>query len=489
MRFPPILALVLVPGLMLGACKTGPNFAPPAPPAASAGYGASGAGRATLAEGPQGKWWEGFGSPELNALVERALANNPSLAASNATLEAARQRIREVAGHALPQVDANARIEHQRFNLAAFGFDPSSFGAAGAGGVPAFDANPELDLYTLGSGVTYDLDLFGRNARALEQMRAQADAQAQQTAAAHLTIAGRVVTQVLTIAAISDRLAAVSQLVDSSSRNVKLTDARREGGEGTLVEVLAAQAKLAEDRAQIPGLEQQLVEARNMLAILVGTSPGELPPASFNLAGFRLPAQVPVALPSALVHQRPDILSAEARLHAAVAKVGVATAELYPNVTLGANVTQTSPNLGDLFTSGFRGFDVFAGMSAPIFHGGTLKARKRGAEAEARAAAATYQQTVLEAFDQVANLLSALDTDARTLAASREAASITARSLDRSRKAYPIGNSGVLQVLEASRANERAKLSLVDAQGRQALNIARLYVATAGGWLGDAPAK
>ena len=480
MRFPPILAAAILPGLMLGACKTGPNFAPPAPPAASAGYGQSGAGHATLAQGPSGRWWEGFGSPELNALVERALANNQSLAASNATLEAARQRIREVAGRRLPQVDANARAEHELINLAAFGFDPTIF--------PGI-TNPELDLYTLGSGVTYDLDLFGRNARALEQMQAQADVQAQQTAAAHLTIAGRVVTQVLSIGAISDHLAAVHQLVDSSTRNVKLTDARREGGEGTMVEVLAAQAKLAEDRAAIPGLEQQLVEARNMLAILVGVSPAELPATGFNLASFRLPAQVPVAVPSALVHQRPDILSAEARLHAATAAVGVATAELYPAISIGANLSQSAPHLSDLFSSEFRGFDIFANATAPIFHGGTLKARKRGAEAEARAAAATYQQTVLEAFGQVSGLLSALDTDARTLAASREAASITERSLDLSRKSYQIGNSGVLQVLEASRANERARLALVDAQGRQALNIARLYVATAGGWLGDVPAK
>ncbi|MDE2405702.1 MAG: efflux transporter outer membrane subunit [Sphingomonadales bacterium] len=471
LRLVPLVAALLVP-----ACKQGPDFARPAPPAASAGYGQTGAGRALLAEGPQGKWWEAFGSAELNALVEQALAHNPSLAASNATLEAARQRIREVAGRSLPQVDANARAEHEKINLAAFGFDPSTF--------PGI-TNPELELYTVGSGVTYDLDLFGRNARALEQVRAQAEAQAHQTAAAHLTIAGRVVTQVLTIAALGDRLAAVNQLVDAGTRNVKLTDARRIAGEGTLVEVLAAQSRLSEERAQIPGLEQQLAEARAMLAVLLGISPAELPATRFSLSTFRLPSQVPVALPSALVHKRPDILSAEARLHAATAAVGVATAELYPNVTIGANLSQSAPHLADVFSSGFRGFDLFAGATAPIFHGGTLRARKRGAEAEARAAAATYRQTVLEAFGQVSTLLSALDTDARALAAERESASLAERSLDLSRKSYQIGNSGVLQVLEATRANERARLALVDAQARQALDTARLYVATAGGWLED----
>lgn len=470
--------LLAMASLALAGCKAGPNFTAAPPPAPTAGYGADGAGRALLATAPAPRWWEAFGSAELDRLVEQALAGNQSLAASNATLEAARQRIRAVAGRRLPQVDGQVRTERELINLAAFGFDPST--------IPGL-TNPEINLYTLGGGVSYDLDLFGRNARALEQARAEAEAQGWQTAAAHLTIAGRVVIQVLTIAAIEDRLAALHELVDASERNVRLTDARRIGGEGTMVEVLSAQATLAEDRIAIPGLEQQLAEARAMLAVLTGVSPAELPATRFSLASFRLPAQVPVALPSALVHTRPDILSAEARLHAATAAVGVATASLYPNLTLGATGSTQTPTLPGLFGSGFLGFDVFGNVAMPIFHGGTLKANRRAAEAEARAAAASYRQTVLEAFGQVSALLSALDTDARTLAAAREAAAITARSLDLSRRSYQIGNSGVLQVLEATRANERARLAVVDAQARQALDVARLHAATAGGWHGDGP--
>jgi len=472
-KLAPLLAMA---SLALAGCKVGPDFTAAPPPPPTAGYGADGAGRALLATAPAPRWWEGFGSADLNRLVEQALAGNQSLAASNATLEAARQRIRAVAGRRLPQIDGQVRVERELFNLAAFGFDAST--------IPG--GNPEISLYTLGGGVNYDLDLFGRNARALERARAEAEAQGWQTAAAHLTIAGRVVIQVLTIAAIEDRLAALRELVEASERNVKLTDARRIGGEGTMVEVLSAQATLAEDRVAIPGLEQQLAEARAMLAVLTGVSPAELPVTRFNLASFRLPAQVPVALPSALVHTRPDILSAEARLHAATAAVGVATASLYPNMTLGAAGSTQTPALPGLFGADFLGFDAFGNLALPIFHGGTLKANKRAAEAEARAAAATYRQTVLEAFGQVSALLSALDTDARTLAAAREAAAITAKSLDLSRRSYQIGNSGVLQVLEATRANERARLAVVDAQARQALDVARLHAATAGGWSGEA---
>jgi NodT family efflux transporter outer membrane factor (OMF) lipoprotein len=481
MRFPLLLASALALAPLLGACSVGPNFVAPAPPPATSGYAgpasADTGGRADLGNGPAGRWWEGFGSRDLDTLVERALVNNLTLAQSNATLEQARQQILAVAGRRLPQIDANSRIEREEINLSAFGFSP----AAVAGGVSI--SNPTFNLYTVGGGISYDLDLFHRNARALEQARAEGEAARQQASAAHLTIAGRVATQVLTIAVIRDHIAAMHALVDDSDRNVGLTKTRQRLGSGTLVDVLTAQAQLAEDQSQIPAIDQQLAEARNMLAILVGVSPAELGATDFTLAQFTLPGKVPVALPSALVHQRPDILTAEARLHAATAAVGVATANLYPDIALGATYSQAANSIGSLLADRFRGFDIFAGVTAPIFHGGTLKAQKRGAEAEARASAASYRETVLEAFQQVSDLLSAMDTDQRTLSATRESAAISAHSLDLSRRSFQIGNSGVLQVLTANQIHERAELALIDAQGRQFLNVARLYVATAGGWL------
>ncbi|MCT2399964.1 efflux transporter outer membrane subunit [Novosphingobium mangrovi (ex Huang et al. 2023)] len=476
-------AATLVP--LLGSCllaagctTVGPDFAPPAAPSAQTGYADDGGQRATLAEGPEGMWWKAFGSPQLNAFVAQALAGNHSLAASRATLEKARQRIAAVAGKRLPQVDAQARAEYERVNLAAFGFD-------GFEGVNI--SNPEFDLYTVGGGISYDLDLFGKNRRALEQATAQAEAQTRATEAAHLVIAGRVVVQVLAIAAFNDRIETERKLLSEDERNVSLTKARQNAGAGTLVEVLSAQGQLAGDRASLPALEQQLAEGRAMLAVLLGISPAELEPTDFTLNDFVLPANVPVALPSALVHKRPDILEAEARLHASTAAVGVATAELYPDITLGASVTQSTSEPDRITSSKFNAFDIFAGVTAPIFHGGTLKANKRGAEAEARAAAAQYQQVVTEAFGQVSNLLSALDSDSRELSARHEAEQIADRSLHLSRRSFQVGNSGILQVLDASRSYQRAKLSLLEARTRQYQNVARLYVATAGGWIGELP--
>lgn len=469
------------PLLLVAGCTTvGPNYKAPDAPAAAAGYGGPTRPEGvTLGEGPEERWWTAFASPRLDALVDRALAGNHGLAASRATLERARERIAAVAGRRLPQVDVDARADYQKVNLAAFGLSDSF----GGGDIP----NPEFDLYTLGGGVSYDLDLFGRNRRALEQAGAEAEAQVRATQAAHLLVAGRVVAQVLAIASLNDTIATQRALLAEDERNVSLTEARRKGGAGTLVEVLSAQGQLAGDRATTPALERQLAEGRAMLAVLLGISPAELEATDYGLDEFVLPAQVPVALPSALVHKRPDILEAEARLHSAIAAVGMATADLYPDVTLGASLTQSTSQPDRISSSRFNAFDLFAGLSAPIFHGGTLKAQKRGAEAEARGAAARYQQVVTEAFGQVAGLLWALDSDDREIAARQEAAEVAGRSLRLSRRSFEVGNSGVLQVLEANRTYQRAQLTLLESRIRQYQNVARLYVATAGGWTAEAP--
>src|SRR3569623_660131 len=236
---------------LLAGCTVGPNFERPAPPAADAyvaQQAANGAPAADLGAGPALRWWEAFGSSRLDALVDRAIANNYSLAASNATLEKARQRIAAVAGTKLPQVDATTRVEREEVNLSSFGFDPSAFGIT---------ENPIFNLYSVGGGVSYDLDLFGGKRRQLEQASAQAEAQQHETEAAHLTIAGRGVNQVLTIAAIRGRIDAANAVIDDDRRNVDLTGKRKTGGKGAEVDVLAAQRQLAADQALLPPLEPQ----------------------------------------------------------------------------------------------------------------------------------------------------------------------------------------------------------------------------------------
>ncbi len=474
-------ALALVSG-----CTVGSTFVAPAPPsatrytaAADPALPAADGPQAAFGEGPASGWWQAFGSPELDALVARALASNPSLAASNATLERSRDLLRAAVGRTLPQLDGNGRVEREQINLAGFGFQ----GAPGTGAT----GNPLFDLYSVGGGITYDLDLFGGLRRGVEQTAAQTEAQRRQTEAAHLAIAGRVVNQALTIAQIHAQIDTANAILADDRRNYDLTEARRTGGEGTMVEVLNARSQLTNDRGRIPPLEQQLAQARHMLAILVGATPDTLGPTGFRLDALRLPAQVPVALPSELVHRRPDILQAEATLHASTAAIGVAQARLYPDITLGANVTQGAPALPDLLRNAFRGYDLFAALSAPIFHGGTLKAQRNAAIEQARADGATYRQTVLEAFGQVADLLAALANDQRAVDNQRDAAGVAQRSAALSRRSFQVGNSGILQVLDTERLYQQAQAGLVDARAQQLLDIARLYVATAGGWTGAVP--
>ncbi|QJU60092.1 efflux transporter outer membrane subunit [Sphingomonas sp. AP4-R1] len=470
----------------LAGCTVGPNFERPAAPSTQtylppAEQAATAPGQPTVSvgEGPRQGWWRAFGSPDLDRLVDQALTHNRSLAASDATLSASRAEMRAVAGRALPQVDATARVDQQQVNLAAFGFAPSpSLGLAG---------NPNFELYSVGGGISYDLDLFGGTRRQIEQAAAQSEAQRRRTEAAHLTLAGQVVGQVLGIAAIRARIAVQQSILDEDRRNLDLTRKRHEGGEGTLVEVLNAQSQFTADQAISPGLDQQLAEARHLLAILVGVTPADLGPTDFDLAALTLPTDVPVTLPSELVHKRPDILQSEAELHAATAAIGVATAKLYPDITLGATLTQASPSIDNAFKNAFRGYDIFAGLAAPIFHGGTLKAERAAAIERAHAADATYQQTVLSAFGQVADLLSALQTNARAVERQSEAEAVARRSLQLSRRSFEVGNSGLLQVLDSERLYQRASADLVTARSIQLLNVARLYVATAGGWITPSP--
>ncbi|MBY8826835.1 efflux transporter outer membrane subunit [Hephaestia mangrovi] len=479
------LTATLVAATALAGCTVGPNFERPAAPGASAYASphdalpkpAPGPG-AALGAGPSLAWWKAFNSPAMDALVDRAIAHNASLEASNATLAAAREQVAAARGHELPQVDVNAGAHHEEANLAGFGFK--------LGALPGLTSNPVFDLYSVGGGISYDLDLFGKQRGKVEQAAAQAEAQQRQTEAAHLALAGQVVNQVLTIAAIRERIATSNALLADDQRNVDLTQKRKQAGEGTLTEVLNAQAQFMADRSTIPQLEQQLDEARHLLATLIGIAPADLGPTDFDLDAFTLPQQIPVTLPSALVHKRPDILQAEADLHAATAAVGIATADLYPDVTLGGTYTQGSPTIGDLLSSKFRGFDLFAGLTAPIFHGGTLKAQKRAAIDQAKAADATYRQTVLDAFRQTADLLDAIKSDARSVANREESVGVAQHSLQLSRRSFQVGNSGLLQILDSQRLYEQARMGLVDMREQQFVNVARLYVATAGGWTGPA---
>ncbi|MFI4972964.1 MAG: efflux transporter outer membrane subunit [Caulobacterales bacterium] len=467
------LALGLAVAASLAACKTvGPNFHSPAAPT-SAGYLSPGEqipAEATLS--PQtrvaGAWWRSFGSADLDRVMREALANNPTLAAADATLERARDQVAAARGAQQPQVTLGGIAERERINFAAFGFT----------GFP----NPTINLFTIGPTVVYDPDLFGGRRRQVESAQAQADAAARRADVAYLTLTGNVALQALQIASARAQLNTLDQVLAGDRENIAMVKrAEAQGGEAPSA-TAGGEAQLAADEALRPPLEQQLSMGRHALALLVGKSPAEWSAPDFDLAAFATPAPVPVSLPSELVHRRPDIQAAEADLHAATAEIGVAAAKAYPDINLSANVTQGALTPVNLFGFGSTGWTLASQLSMPLLNGGALAAQRRAAEADARVYMARYQQTVLTAFGQVADVMQAIRNDDEEIAALRHAIDAAQSHLLDTQNAYRLGGGPMLGVIDAQRQVNQARRALVAAQGRRMADIAQLYTATASDW-------
>ncbi|MES1202319.1 MAG: efflux transporter outer membrane subunit [Pseudomonadota bacterium] len=459
--------IALAAGALLAGCAVGPDFKrPPAPNIT--GYtmeGDDAVAPAAAATVRAGAWWRAFNAPALDDVMKQALAGNQDIAAAEATLRAAQAGEAFARGGAWPQADLNAGARREKINTTAFGFT----------GFPS----PTVSLYTVGGGVSYDLDLFGGRRRRIEGASARREAAAQRADAAYLTLTGRVAQTVFDIAALRGEIDAANAIVEDDRRNLDMVRKAEEAGGAAPAAGLGASAQLAEDLGELPDLKQRLAAARHQLAILVGKAPAEWTAPDFDLAAFADAPAAPVSVPSELVRQRPDILAAEAELHAALATVGVAKAALYPSLSLTASLTQTSLTTTDLFKSGASGWLVGAGLTAPLFHGGQLRADKRRAEAEADAALARYRQTVLTAFVQVADTLEALAHDQEELAARQAALDSAEANLRTARAGFEKGGVNMIGVLDAQRQRARALRKLSETQGRRLRDLGLLAVASA----------
>jgi NodT family efflux transporter outer membrane factor (OMF) lipoprotein len=330
--------------------------------------------------------------------------------------------------------------------------------------------------------VSYDLDLFGGRRRATEQAQARAEAAARQADAAYLTLSGNVAMQAMRVAGLRAQIAAVQAVIDQDRQVIEMVRrAEAAGGEAPSAKT-GAQAQLAEDEALLPPLKRQLDMARHQLALLAGKSPAEWSAPDFDLARLTAPSSVPVSLPSTLVRKRPDILASEAELHAATAAVGIAVANQYPDIRLTATLTQSAIEPSKLFNYSATGWDVLGGLTAPIFHGGTLKAQRRAAEAEARASLARYQQTVLRAFVQVSDALAALGADQQQIETLTRAQALAQSSVKDAQAAYRLGGGTLMQVVDAQRQLSRTGRALAEAQGQRLADLVQLYAATAADW-------
>ena len=476
------LVATLFVSTAIAGCAVGPDFRRPADPAVAsytaealpAGTAsAPGIGGAAQRFVPGGeipvRWWELYRSRPLDRWIRESLANSPTLGAAEAALRRAQELRRARFGDLLPSVDGSAAVSRQKPSGASFG-------------QTNLRINP-FTLYDASVKVSYTLDLFGKTRRELEALQSQVDYQGFQIEGARLTLASNIVTAAFQEASLRGQLLATREILATQEEMLSLIEKRFELGGIARTDVLAQRAVLAQSRAALPPLEKQLAQTRHLLAALAGRFPdntADLP--EFRMEDFQLPEELPVSLPSSLARQRPDIRSAEELLHAASAAVGVATANLYPQVTLSAQYGTTATQAGDLFRSGSAVWGLGAGLLQPIFHGGALEANRRAEVAGFDLAAAQYRETVLQAFRDVADVLRALEYDAAALKAQSDAEIAALATLDIARKQVRYGATSYLSLLNAQRQYHLARILLVQAQAARYADTAALFQALGGGW-------
>jgi len=475
-------------GLLLAGCAAvGPDFKSPAAPAVpdSAGYTpapmpqqtvaadtASGAAqRFSPGQDIPAQWWTVFRSEPLDQLIRASLERSPTLASAQAALRQAQEVFNAQAGTLLyPNVNGQLGATRES--------------ATPGSGIPP---GTVFNLYNASVNVSYTLDVFGASRRALENLRAAIDFQRYQVEATYLALTANLATTAIREASLRAQLQAARDIVDSQERQLAIIEKQLAVGAIARSIVLTQRTQVAQTRALLPPLEKALAQTRHQLSVYAGRLPSEAGLPEFRLESLRLPEDLPVSLPSSLVRQRPDIQASEALLHEASAQIGVATANLYPQITLSGALGSAALRPGNLFGAGTGFWSVAAALAQPIFNGGALTARRRAAIAAYDQAAAQYQSTVLTAFQNVADALRALDYDASALKAQADAESLARESLDLATRQFQLGAVSYLGLLDAQRTYQQARVSLVQAQAARFADTAALFQALGGGWWNREP--
>ncbi len=416
------------------------------------------------------EWWTGFGSAALDTLVARALAASPTLAQATARLAQADEERRARTGATeYPAVNATAGVNRERVDPATFGF-------------PQAPVPGPFTLYSVGLQVSYTFDVFGGTRRELEALAAEVDYQRYQLEAARLTLAANVAATAIRRAGLAAQIDATRRILDAQRRQQDIVAQRYELGGVALLDLENQRALLAQTESALPPLVAAHAQATHLLAVYTGAAAGDAALPALALSDLRLPAELPLSLPSQLARQRPDIRASEALLHKASANVGVATANLYPRITLSASASPTQLSLSDLASSGLNIWSIGANLLQPVFRGGELTARKRAAVAAFDQADAAYRDAVLQGLRNVADVLRALESDTQALA-SRSAQAAHAENAYRiALGRYDDGGMSQLDVLDAERQRLTASLARVQAEADRYADTVALLQALGGGW-------
>jgi NodT family efflux transporter outer membrane factor (OMF) lipoprotein len=457
---------------MLTGCALGPDFkVPEAPPVA--GYlppGDRPLGRifAPGADIPA-RWWELFQSRHLNDLIEHGIAHNADLQAAEASVRMAQDSALAQRGALFPQVAANWNSSRQKQPLATV----TSNAATGAS---------VYSLQTAQVTVGYALDMWGGTRRQIESLEAMTEAQAFQREGVYLTLTSNIALAAIQEASLRGQITATRRLVDLQARLLGILRRQYSLGQIAQPDVLVQETALAQTRLLLPPLERQLDQQRHLLATLTGRFPSEDVAASFRLGSFRLPRQLPLTLPADLVCQRPDVRAAEANVHALNAQVGVAIANRLPQITLSGNTGSTAFAVSQLFSPGTNLWMIAGNALQPVFDGGTLRYKQKAAEEAWTQSVAQYRGTVLVAFQNVADVLRALQADGRTLSAAVAAEQAAKRSLDLVRRQVEQGQVSLPILLNAQQAYLQTSLARVQAEAARLADTVALFQALGGGW-------
>jgi NodT family efflux transporter outer membrane factor (OMF) lipoprotein len=470
----PILAL-------LAGCAVGPNFKRPAAPDVS-DYVAAPLSTTTSTPNAVGgesqrfargadiaaDWWTLFHSAPLNELIDHSLSSNHDLKAAQAALIVAKENMLAQRGAYYPSVAANFDATRQRQSGQIS---------------PVLNSNTFLyNLFTPQVTVSYVPDVFGLNRRTVESLEAQEQEARFQMIATYTTLTSNVVVAAIQIGATQMQIDATHELIDSAEKTLKILKLQLDKGYAGGLDVAAVETQLAQFAATLPPLVKQEAQLRDQLAVLAGRFPSESPAVSFDLATLQLPQDLPVSLPSALVSQRPDVLQAEANLHDASAKIGIAIANRLPNIVLTGNAGSSAAAMSQLFSEGTGFWGIGASLTAPIFQGGQLLHQERAAKAAYEQAAEQYRSTVLTAFQNVADTLTALEQDAEGMKAADNATDSAKVTLDLTQRQWQSGYAGYLALLSAQQAYQQARISLIQAQANRFADTAALFQALGGGW-------
>ena len=479
----PVLATLAC--LLISGCAVGPNFKRPAAPAARNYTGAplattvtstdvAGGEAQRFVQGSNlpGDWWTLFHSRPLNDLIEQSLKNNHDLKAAQAALSVARENVLAQRGTNYPSVSAvfSANRQNQSELLAPV---PN---------YPVVANEFQYNLFTPQVSVAYVPDVFGLNRRTMESLQAQEQGVRFQMIATYTTLTANVVVTAIQEGSLQMQIDATRHLIDLNSKMVQILQYQFAKGYASRLDLAAQESQLAQVTATLPPLLKQSAQLRDLLATLTGRFPNQALAEKFDIAGLHLPEEVPVSLPSQLVAQRPDVLQAEANLHAASAQIGIAIANRLPNITLTANAGSTALAIDQVFKLGTGFWGLGAAATAPIFQGGTLLHQERAAKAAYVQAVEQYRSTVLTAFQNVADTLTALEQDAEGLKAAATAADAAKVTLDLSQRQWQDGYASYIALLSAEQTYQQARINLVQAQASRYADTAALFQALGGGW-------